>query len=122
MLLNRHQPMALSLGAPSVGSTAPAALASGSLDTTIRVWQLRGQPGGGKVVVLRGHGGEVKCLAQLRGDRSFLLIPPGLVVCNTCLHRCQPIQPDASHLCKYCDMVRIVCSICSTRAGGRFLT
>ena len=62
----------------AAGPTAAATLVSGSLDATIRVWPLsRNQST--STAVLRGHGGEVKCLAQLSQsisgtDRLHLVI------------------------------------------------
>ena len=59
----------------AAGSTAGAALVSGSLDATIRVWQRgRGQASGR--ALLRGHGGEVKCLAQTRGAAPVFPMTP----------------------------------------------
>jgi len=48
----------------AAGPTPAATLVSGSLDATIRVWPLS-RTQSTSTAVLRGHGGEVKCLAQL---------------------------------------------------------
>ena len=53
----------------AAGPTAAATLVSGSLDATIRVWPLN-RSQSTSTAVLRGHGGEVKCLAQLDGTAS----------------------------------------------------
>ena len=55
---------------PTVDPYGAVRLVSGSLDASIRLWPLfRGEGG---AATLRGHGGEVKCLAQLYDG------PPGV--------------------------------------------